>query len=163
MNPMRRASLVLPILLLVGCTDIPSVPLVGNAPPPPTVSGTVSNASGSALRVGLIGAGQGGTELVSAPVTGGSYTLTFPASVPLSAMEANETQSIAFSLQVYNDANGNGQYDAGEETGQASSAAFRFFTSDGPAGQYQKGWNVSQGGAWSQSFNTAYNVSSLDR
>lgn len=150
------------IAALAGCSGVaPDLPGVF-APNAPTLHGQVSGVSGAHLRVGLLGskeAGQAMQELVSAPVTGGSYTLNFPSSPRLDLM-SSDNESIPFALTVYQDNNGDGQYDSGDTITDASAVngTFRFFAADGPAGTYKAGWNLYQNGSYTQSFDTAVNL-----
>lgn len=146
-------------LALTGC-DTPVGALIGGGGP--TIRGTVTDMTGDAVRVGLLGtprAGAKAREIATAPTVGGAYTLTLPARPPIDLMEQpEELRSIVFTLRAYEDRNGNGAYDDGEPLCDCSSGQFRYFSSDGPAGAYRAGWNTFSGGRYSQSFETAYNL-----
>jgi hypothetical protein len=152
-----------PILLaLVAGCNVPNLP--GTFGAAPTLKGQLQGGAtaSSNMRVGLLGALQAGQalqELVSAPVNRNSYTLQLPGSPPLSLMINNETQSIAFTLEAYQDPDNDGHYQSGETTTAVSTmGSIQFFTSDGGPGGPRSGWNVYQNGTWTQSFNVAFNL-----
>ncbi|HEY9722268.1 MAG TPA: hypothetical protein V6D47_09650 [Oscillatoriaceae cyanobacterium] len=160
LKPLSRTLSAVAIACLAGCSGIaPNLPGISLGA---TVHGQVNGVSGSNLRVGLLGskeAGQTPQELVSAPVTGGAYSLDLPGSPRLDLM-SSDSESIPFALEVYQDNNGDGQYDEGDTITQASAAngTFRFFTEDGPPGSYKAGWNLYQNGSYTQTFDTAVNL-----
>jgi hypothetical protein len=116
--------------------------------------------SGAGVRVGVLGSSTAGgkqREIVSTDVMDGAFSLTLPARAPVDMMEQPaETRSVVFTLRAYADANRNGRFDDGETLCDCSSGQFRYFESDGPAGSYKAGWNVVQGGRFTQNFSTAF-------
>lgn len=160
----RQFSAVLAVAagaaLLAGCDGVPSTPLIGNPNlgPGPTISGTVKNVTGSNLRVGLLGTkttGQQKLELTSSAVAGSAFTLQLPSEPGLNLM-VNDTESITFTLQAYEDKNSNGRFDAGDVETDAGVAGgtFRFFAEDAPG--RQAGWNQYKNGQYTKSIDVAF-------
>jgi len=146
-----------------GCADLAAagglnLPVLGGGGP--TVAGSVKGMSGAGVRVGVLGSSTAGgkqREIVSTDVMDGAFSLTLPARAPVDMMEQPaETRSVVFTLRAYADANRNGRFDDGETLCDCSSGQFRYFESDGPAGSYKAGWNVVQGGRFTQNFSTAF-------
>lgn len=151
--PLALASM----LLLAGC-DTPIGAVLGGGGP--TISGTVTGMSGSAVRVGLIGTPRANArerEIASTGTAGGAFMITLPGRPPIDLMQQpDESRSIVFTLRAYEDSNGNNAFDAGEKLCECSSGQFVYFASDGPAGSYKAGWNQLVGGRYTQSFDTAF-------
>lgn len=152
----RKLLPLLTVLALAGC-DVPGVPSFGGAGP--TITGSVTKLTGSGIRVSLMGAATAGgaqREIASTAASGGQFSLTLPGSPPIDMMTADETRSVVFTLKAYQDGNGNGKYDGGEQLCDCSNGQFTYFTSDGPSGSWKAGWNNLSGGRYTQTFTTAY-------
>lgn len=156
---MPRPLAWLPLVLLLAACDAPTLPggALGDGP---VLSGSAPEAAN--LRVGLVGRKTPSSpdqELVSTPVTAGRYTLTVPASPRLDFM-LNDNESILLTLRAYEDVNANGRYDEGDRLTDAAAVGgtFRYFAEDSPSGAYRAGWNQFRDGTYTQTYSTAFNL-----
>jgi hypothetical protein len=148
--------------LLAGCDGLATSPLISNPnlSPGPTISGSVKGVTATNLRVGLLGAkgaGQSKVEVASSSVAGSNFTLQLPREPGLDKM-ANDTESLLFTLQAYEDKNSNGRFDSGdtETDAVAASGTFRFFAEDSP--NRTAGWYQFKNGQYTKSFDVAFDL-----